>query len=247
VTAVVAVVAGGLWLLNQATAHPAATGDSMQATVQPGPAVPDSAAPADTGASARAQPVQPGTTETLSAWANRIAAVTGIPARALVAYGNAEVQLRAGQPACHVSWATLAGIGRIESDHGQYGNAVLQANGYPSKPIIGVPLDGSPGVRAVTDTDGGRYDGDPTYDHAVGPMQFLPGTWARWGGGYHPEQIDAAALAAARYLCAGGRDMATAAGWWSGILSYNDSADYAQQVFDFANGYARAAQRTAGS
>ncbi len=47
----------------------------------------------------------------------------------------------------------------------------------------------------------------PTYDRAVGPMQFLPGTWGRWGsdgdrdGVSDPQDVDDAALAAARYLC----------------------------------------------
>lgn len=178
----------------------------------------------------------------LTRWADKVAEVTGIPARALVAYGNAELELRATQPKCRVSWATLAGIGRIESNHGRYGGAVLRDNGLPSKAIIGVPLDGSPGIRAIGDSDGGRFDGDPNYDRAVGPMQFLPSTWAKWGGGYNPQQIDAAALAAAKYLCAGGRDMAAAGGWWSGILSYNNSVDYGQKVFGLADAYAKAAQ-----
>lgn len=186
---------------------------------------------------------------TLTEWADLVAAGTGIPEPAVWAYGNAELVLRAVQPGCHLSWATLAGIGRIESDHGRYGGAVLLPNGEESKPVIGVPLDGSDGVRAIPAGDGGALDGDPVYAHAVGPMQFLPSTWYAYasdavGDGHpDPENINDAALAAGRYLCAAGRDLGAPAGWWSAVLSYNNSVQYAQKVFGAADGYARAALR----
>ncbi|MDQ0380122.1 lysozyme family protein [Amycolatopsis thermophila] len=253
VVAVLAAAAGGIWSTSAVTRPgPTATTteipdlDNAAAQVEPGTAAPVNATVEGTPVAQtrpQAQPQQSGGgADLLSKWADQVADVTGIPARALVAYGNAELEIRATQPKCRISWATLAGIGRVESNHGQYGGAVLQANGLPSKAIVGVPLDGSPGVRAIGDSDGGRFDGDPAYDRAVGPMQFLPSTWARYGGGYNPQQIDAAALAAAKYLCTGGRDMATASGWWAGILSYNNSVDYAQKVFGLADAYAKAAQ-----
>ncbi|MFD2799360.1 lytic transglycosylase domain-containing protein, partial [Prauserella oleivorans] len=187
----------------------------------------------------------------LADWAERTAQQVGIPARALIAYGNAELALRQYQPGCRISWATLAGIGRIESDHGRYGGAVLGEDGRPSTPIIGVALNGSRGVKAISDTDGGALDGDTTHDRAVGPMQFIPGTWARYAsdgngdGLADPQQIDDAALAAARYLCVGDRDMASADGWWTGIMSYNNSVEYAQKVFGLADTYARQAHTAA--
>ena len=47
-----------------------------------------------------------------------------------------------------------------------------------------MPLDGSSGSPEIRpSTDGGRLDGDPGQDRAVGPVQFLPGTWARFRRG----------------------------------------------------------------
>jgi membrane-bound lytic murein transglycosylase B len=155
-------------------------------------------------------------------------------------------------PECRLSWVTIAGIGRIESDHGRHGGAVLGDDGRPSPPIIGIPLDGSPGVREIRDTDGGVLDGDRKYDRAVGPMQFIPTTWKLYGvdasgdGKADPQQIDDAALATARYLCDHGRDMATGQGWWDGVLSYNHSVEYGRKVFALAEHYAELAQSFTG-
>jgi membrane-bound lytic murein transglycosylase B len=253
--AVLGAAGGGVWIVTSATAPQAGptTTDIPALQVAAADVRPGSVAPVNTVLEGSAtgqtapQQVKPGR-NLLAEWAAKAAPVVGVPERALMGYGNAELVMRSAQPGCHISWATLAGIGRIESNHGQYGGAVLGADGRPSKPIIGVPLDGSPGVRAIGDTDGGRLDGDPTTDRAVGPMQFIPGTWAKWasdgnGDGIgDPQQIDDASLAAARYLCAGGRDMASASGWWSGLLSYNNSTEYGQKVFGLADGYAKAAQ-----
>jgi membrane-bound lytic murein transglycosylase B len=238
---------GGAWLLY-VLARPDATPVAMEipamqvpaAPVQPGSVVPAGGAP---------QP-QPGAagTDPVRAWADRIAEPTDIPARALVAYGNAELVVRSSTPNCRVTWNTLAGIGRVESNHGRFGGATLGADGRPSKPIIGVPLDGSTGVRSVPDTDGGRLDADPGLDRAVGPMQFIPSTWRNWAsdgnldGQADPHQIDDAALSAARYLCANGRNLASAEGWWAAVFSYNNSVPYGQKVFGLADGYARTAK-----
>ena len=180
----------------------------------------------------------------LTAWADRVASATGVPARALQAYGVAERTQRAATPDCRLSWATLAGIGRVESDHGRLGRADLEADGVARPPIVGVPLDGAPGIAAVPDSDGGRLDGDTAYDRAVGPMQFLPGTWQRFGadgdgdGARNPDDLDDAAASAAAYLCANGRDTADGDGWWDGVLAYNRSIDYARRVWTAADRFA---------
>ncbi|MCU1626203.1 MAG: lytic murein transglycosylase [Pseudonocardia sp.] len=176
-----------------------------------------------------------------SIWARDAAARTSIPARALEAYAAAELAQRARTPDCRLSWATLAGIGRVESNHARINGSRLDGQGVSSPPIVGIPLDGSNNTREIADTDGGRLDGDTTYDRAVGPLQFLPTTWARFGGGGDPQRIDDAARAAAAYLCAEGRDTASGDGWWDGVLAYNRSVEYARLVWAAVDRYAGAA------
>ena len=93
-----------------------------------------------------------------------------IPAPALRAYRAAAAALAVSDPTCGLDWALLAGIGKVESNHGRYGGAQLGADGVARPRIIGIALDGRPGVALIRDTDRGVLDGDTTFDHAVGPM-----------------------------------------------------------------------------
>lgn len=181
---------------------------------------------------------------TVSAWANGLGPKTDIPPIALQAYGMADLTMRQVDPQCHLSWVTIAGLARIESNHGRYRGAHIAPNGDVEPRIVGVPLDGTSGNRTISDTDGGLLDGDPTLDRAVGPLQFIPSTWAKWradgngDGRGDPDNIFDAALAAGRYLCAGGRDLASGQGWRSAVLSYNNSDDYGRRVYAAAEAYA---------
>jgi len=177
--------------------------------------------------------------DSLTAWAAGVSAATGIPARAVQGYGFAEIVLQSETPGCHLDWNTLAGIGMVESDQGRYGGASLAADGTETKPVIGPALDGSDGRRNLPAVDHGLLTGDLVYDHAVGPMQLLPETWYQYAEpGTDPQNIDAAAVAAGRYLCADGRDLATPTGWWTAIFAYNQSTPYGDLVFHYANAYA---------
>lgn len=51
----------------------------------------------------------------LDSWARRLAKPTELSANVLAAYGRAEMWMRTDWPGCHLSWATLAGIGQVQA------------------------------------------------------------------------------------------------------------------------------------
>jgi len=177
-------------------------------------------------------------------WLTSTSTATGIPARALEAYASASLVAGTESPECGLGWNTVAAIGAIETGHGTFGDSAIDSDGWARPAILGPRLDGH-GFAAISDTDGGLLDGDPTWDRAVGPLQFIPSTWARWGadgngdGIADPHQIDDAALAAVRYLCHAG-STSTPSGWRRAVHSYNHSEAYVDQVAARANQYAGA-------
>jgi membrane-bound lytic murein transglycosylase B len=181
--------------------------------------------------------------DALAGWAQGVGTRVAIPVVAVQAYGYAELVAARTAPNCHLSWTTIAAIAKVESAHGSANGAVLGADGSVQPPILGLPLDGKGGRQLIRDTDQGAVDADTTYDRAVGPLQFIPATWnemkvdADNSGSTDPNDIDDASLAAALYLCKGGRDLSRADAWWDAILSYNAVRPYAQKVFDAANEY----------
>ncbi len=166
-----------------------------------------------------------------------------VPSAALRAYQHAADEVDRVRPSCQMPWTLLAGIGRVESDHGRYGGSQLGTDGLPRPAIVGIALDGQGPVAAIHDSDGGRWDGDTVWDRAVGPMQFIPGTWRSSGrdgdgdGVRNPNDIDDAALAAAYYLCPSSGSIRSDAAMDAAIRSYNNSAYYVDLVEAFAHGY----------
>ena len=191
-------------------------------------------------------PTGPGFDPTFGTGAGPLAAVPpgplGLPSVMLDAYMRASQALAATRPDCGLHWSVLAAIGRIESNHARGG--AVDTQGTTVRPILGPQLSGGPGVAAIRDSDGGALDGDTVWDRAVGPMQFIPTTWARYAvdgsndGVASPHNIYDSTLAAGHYLCAGGGDLRNPVALAQAIFRYNHSEPYVANVLGWAAAYA---------
>ena len=252
VTIVIVAVADARQLSDDPPAHlvAAPARQAVAAPAVPSTPEPPAAAPKPRPAPARVEPVvarQPGTGNRAAPAAMRGAisalAADGIPAVALQAYRDSATRSRKTDPSCGLPWPLLAAIGRVESDHGRFADSVLYTDGTSAPPIIGIPLNGL-GTEVIVDTDRGRLDGDRVYDRAVGPMQFIPSTWAAYGADGNgdrlsdPFNIFDAAAAAGHYLCTAGGNLRTTAGQTAAVLAYNHSTSYLSSVLALEASYA---------
>ena len=152
-----------------------------------------------------------------------------IPPLALAAYQEAA----AGDGCGGLEWWVLAGIGKVESDHGRYGGATLLPTGEASPAIYGPVLDGSGAGGNLTPWPIGQWRGKwgvtGDYQRAIGPMQFLPGTFARYAPSptANPHNINHAARAAAALLC---NNADTITDLPAAIRRYNNSQAYVDEV-----------------
>lgn len=163
-------------------------------------------------------------------------ALQDIPAPLLEAYRAAGI----GCPG--LPWTVLAGIGKVESNHGRIGGAELLVTGDVVPPILGPVLDGStPGTIIVPLPPGGSpWHDHPRHDRALGPMQFLTETFQRFGvdasgdGVASPHNAFDAIESAANYLCGPDGEVTSLR---DAILGYNRSDVYVSQVLDHALRY----------
>jgi hypothetical protein len=159
-----------------------------------------------------------------------------IPPVALAAY------VTAAQRCEGLDWTLLAGVGRVDSNHGRIGRGTIDTTGTVAPPIVGIALNGTNNTRAIPSPAGGSpWHDDPVWDRAVGPMQFITGTWTAHGvdangdGQATPHNIHDATAAAADLLCGpDGRmgDLRQAIG------RYNNSTAYVDEVLAWASVYA---------
>ncbi len=161
--------------------------------------------------------------------------VDGIPERVLRSYQGADGWCPG------LRWQLLAGVGSVESGHATtQGASTDPASGEVRPPIFGIPLDGSTGVMRLPVGSWLGWFGLPgPWQQAVGPMQFLPGTFEAWGvdgdddGVADPHDIDDAVTSAANYLCGG--DQGEITDERSALLRYNNDEDYVARVLVYAD------------
>jgi membrane-bound lytic murein transglycosylase B len=231
-----------LTLPTSATAQ-GGSGNGQTARLADGTKIPDAAIEAPASVSSHGE-IAPGVPTGSADKVVAGASADGIPAAALSAYQRAAQVIDAADKTCHLDWTLIAAIGRVESDHGRYGGNALDGNGISRPGIYGIPLDGTNGTQKIRDTDAGQYDDDPTFDRAVGPLQFIPSTWSVIGvdgdgdGKRNPQDIDDASLATAVYLCSGKDDLSSQAGERAAVYRYNHSNAYVSLVLSIARAYA---------
>jgi len=171
---------------------------------------------------------------------------TDVSVIAVDAYYRDAKSLATTDPNCGVPWWALAGIGRTETDHGRYRGSAVAPDGAVTPMIYGPLLDGSGGFALVRDSDGGAIDATSAGDRAVGPMQFLPGTWSTVGrdatgdGTADPHNLYDAALGAGALLCLTAGSLQDEASLRRSFRRYNNSAAYVQTVWERAKEYSAA-------
>lgn len=173
----------------------------------------------------------------------RPGAVNGIPRGVFPAYRRATANLAVVRPNCGLTWPLLAGVGKVESDHASGGR--VDVAGTTRGKILGPVLNGRSGNGRITDSDKGRYDGDPTWDRAVGPMQIIPQVWDEFGadgngdGFRNPNNVYDAVTTVAVVLCSEGDDLKQPRDLVAALLRYQHSKDFVATVLKWMRVYSK--------
>jgi cell wall-associated NlpC family hydrolase len=198
---------------------------------------PSTSAPPTTTTPTPAPPTQPKVPQQASefeAWASKTSLWLDIPLRAMTGYAKATVSLTKEVPNCHLSWVTLAAVGKVTSDHGRVNGGHLGANGVMDKPL---------GTVEVRDF----YNKVVSTANASGPMQLSPALWAKYkasasGAKPDPQNVDDAALTTGRALCADGHDLSQGQTWWDTVAELQSAPLFLHRTLATVNVYGTVGQ-----
>lgn len=130
--------------------------ENAAATSTPTPSVAKTTTPPQTST----PPKVPEASE-FDAWASKTSQWLDIPLRAMVGYAKATTKLSKDVPGCHLSWVTLAAVGKVTTDHGRARGGQIGTTGVLDKPLATIE------VRDF-------YDKVVSTANAAGPMQLSP-------------------------------------------------------------------------
>ena len=168
-------------------------------------------------------------------------ALVVLAALAFVGTANADTFIRVGQdqgPSYIVVPTTLTPANPSAAESQQISTANLQSLWMGAGAAYGIPWPVLAAINKIESNFGQNMG--PSSAGAIGWMQFMPGTWSRWGvdangdGVADPWNAADAIYSAARYLSAAGgtTDLARA------IFAYNHAGWYVNEVLSLASLYA---------
>lgn len=173
-------------------------------------------------------------------------ATAGVPARIGQAY-----QAAAGR--CPgLDWTLLAAVGGVETNHGQFAGAAVDTDTGEATPwTFGPALNGTNHTAPLPIGPWTGWWGlAGPWQQAVGPMQFLPGTFAAHAvdadgdGTTNPHDVDDAVATTAAYLCSAAGDHLDGPDEIARIYNPGDAANYAAQLTAEQDRIHRAGQAT---
>jgi cell wall-associated NlpC family hydrolase len=170
-------------------------------------------------------------------WASKTSQWLDIPLRAMTGYAKATVTLTKEIPGCHLSWVTLAAVGKVTSDHGRAQGGHVADTGAMDKAL---------GTIEVRDF----YNKVVSTANAAGPMQLSPSIWGKYkasANGSNPDvqNIDDAALSTGRALCADGHDLSQGQTWWDSVSALQSSPLFLHRTLATVNVYGTVGQGSA--
>jgi cell wall-associated NlpC family hydrolase len=217
---------------QRATENAAATGTPTPTppATTPVPSVPKTTTPPT-------PPKVPQQSSEFDAWASQTSQWLDIPLRAMVGYAKATTKLSKDVPGCHLSWVTLAAVGKVTTDHGRARGGQLGTTGALDKPL---------GTIEVRDF----YDKVVSTANAAGPLQLAPSIWAKYqasasGGKPDVQNVDDAALTAGRALCADGHDLSQGQPWWDAVSTLQPAPLFLHRTLATVNVYGTVGQGSA--